>query len=156
MVIGQCISGFLLAKGDPATIGDLNSLKDRLKIIRRQAVAVFHEAPTTDDPETNLAVNRGMNLDNVFGVNPEGDSSHLHRTLPSYLPRRDPDLNSSCIAVLPESIGGTTVVASRSGNRIIAEDTGLTYSRQYPEPEKLKLIVLTKHFPTSLELALLM
>ena len=34
--IDQCISGFLLARGDPAVIGYLNSLKDRLRRIRRR------------------------------------------------------------------------------------------------------------------------
>ena len=46
--IDQCIEGFLLNRGDPVFIGELNSLKDRLKIMKRQAVAVFQDAPVLD------------------------------------------------------------------------------------------------------------
>ena len=154
MDIDQCILGFLLARGDPATIRDLNSLKERLRIIRRQAVAAIQDAQAIDDPETrptnplhlettqmNQAMSRSVNLDNVFRDNPEEVPSSLNRTLPINLPspRGDPDLSSSRIAALPENISGTTVVASRLDNRIIALNTGSTYARQYMEPEKSKL-----------------
>ena len=40
--IDYCISEVLIAGGDPAIIRDYNSLKDRVKYIRRRAVAELH------------------------------------------------------------------------------------------------------------------
>ena len=60
-------------------IGDLVSLKDRLKSIQRRALAVIHDYQDEDVPQTyktdlphgnsavmNLSESRSMNKDNVF------------------------------------------------------------------------------------------
>lgn len=65
----------------------------------------------------NLPVNRSVNLDSVFSDNPEGVFNHHQRILPGHLPKGDPELNSSQVPTHPDNVSGTTVVASRSGNR---------------------------------------
>lgn len=82
--IDQCIPVVLLARGDPVIIGDLNSLKNRLRSIRRRAVAAFQDAQIRADSEPepvnlhhpepiqwNFAKNRSINLDSVFNENDE-------------------------------------------------------------------------------------
>ena len=77
--IDQCIEGFLLTRGDPVLIGELNNLKDRLKIMKRRAAAVIQDAPVQDGfgvewsnsqqsaaVQSNQTLSRSMNSDNVF------------------------------------------------------------------------------------------
>ena len=96
--IDQCISGFLLARGDPAVIGYLNSLKDRLRRIRRRATSMIQEAqagvaqesgqvnlPHIEPTQMNAnfgnrpsqVVNRSANLDYVFTDTLEDSNSCL-------------------------------------------------------------------------------
>ena len=49
--IDQCISWLLLARGDPSIIGYLISIKNRLKSIRRRALAVIHDDQDRDVPQ---------------------------------------------------------------------------------------------------------
>ena len=131
--IDQCISG------DPVIIGDLNSLKDRLRNIRRRAVVAFQDAqigadlepepvnlPHPESIQLNFARNRSVNLDSVFNDNDEQSSSRLYRTLPAYLPREQ------------ENVSGNTVVASGNGYCITTIDTGSTYARQFINSERSK------------------
>ena len=77
--IDQCIEGLLLTRGDPVLIGELNNLKDRLKIMKRRAAAVIQDAPVQDGfgvewsnsqqsaaVQSNQTLSRSMNSDNVF------------------------------------------------------------------------------------------
>ena len=137
--IMQCKTGLALNYGDQFMLSDLNSLMDKLNAVKRRAVAAIEQHPTIADNEieqadlhvcessrVDLPENRSINLDNVFTDDPEGIVNYQQRTLPDQVPRGDPDPNSSL----------STVVAFRSGNRIV--DTGPTYARQYQEPERSK------------------
>ena len=83
-----------------------------MRNIWRRTVGAFHDAQIGADPELapinlhrleaiqmNLAVNRSVNLDNVFSDNSEGSTSRLCRTLPDYMPREDSDLNLSRVGI---------------------------------------------------------